>query len=78
MSEMLCSRFARPAVLIALALLSFAAIAPDVPAWRRRLLCDPATSGGLLAALEPAAAGELPGTVVGRLVEGTAGAIAVC
>ena len=57
---------------------TFAEIDPAVPEWRRRLLSDPATSGGLLAALPAAAAEELPGTVVGRLVEGAAGAIAVC
>jgi selenide, water dikinase len=55
----------------------FARFADDVPAWRRRLLTDATTSGGLLVAVSPAAAGSLPGPVVGRLVEGAAGTIAV-
>jgi len=44
-----------------------------VPEWRRRLLCDATTSGGLLVAT----ANGLPSPVVGRLVDGPAGAIAV-
>src|SRR5215211_804028 len=44
-----------------------------VPDWRRRLVCDATTSGGLLVAT----ANGLPGPVVGRLVDGPAGAIAV-
>ncbi|HTE60675.1 MAG TPA: selenide, water dikinase SelD [Solirubrobacteraceae bacterium] len=48
-----------------------------VPAWRRRLVCDATTSGGLLAAVPPGVAEQLPGPVVGRLVGGPAGAIAV-
>jgi selenide, water dikinase len=44
-----------------------------VPERRRRLLCDATTSGGLLVAT----AKGLPGPVVGRLVDGPAGAIAV-
>jgi selenide, water dikinase len=51
--------------------------ADDVPPWRRRLVCDATTSGGLLAAVGPEAAGTLPGPVIGRLVDGPAGAIAV-
>ena len=35
------------------------------------------TSGGLLVALDPARAGEVPGTVVGRLLEGEPGTISV-
>jgi selenide,water dikinase len=42
---------------------------------RRRLVCDAMTSGGLLAAV-PAGA-EMPGAVIGRLVEGPAGSIRV-
>ena len=38
----------------------------------RRLLCDPQTSGGLLAA-----GGSMPGWEIGRLVEGTPGAVTV-
>jgi selenide,water dikinase len=56
----------------------FTALEPGVAAWRARLLCDPATSGGLLAAVPPAGAAALAGgTVIGRLVPGVPGAIAV-
>jgi selenide, water dikinase len=55
----------------------FATFMPDVPPWRRRLLVDPTTSGGLLAAVPPSDAERLPGTVIGRLVEGPAGTISV-
>jgi selenide, water dikinase len=44
---------------------------------RRRLLCDAMTSGGLLASVPVARAGEVEGAVVGRLVAGVAGTIAV-
>jgi selenide,water dikinase len=56
---------------------AFATFARDVPAWRRRLVCDATTSGGLLVALPPDRAPRLPGAVVGRLVDGEAGAILV-
>ena len=49
----------------------------DVPEWRRRLVCDATTSGALLAAVKPEAADGLPGSVVGRLVDGPPGAICV-
>jgi selenide,water dikinase len=55
----------------------FATFADGVPIARRRLVTDPTTSGGLLAALAPRRAGELPGAQVGRLVEGEPGRIAV-
>jgi selenide,water dikinase len=55
----------------------FAAFAADVPAWRRRLVADATTSGGLLVAVAPERAPEVPGAVVGRLVAGDAGTIAV-
>jgi selenide,water dikinase len=55
----------------------FAAFAPGVPEARRWLVCDAMTSGGLLAAVPSERAGSIPGVVVGRLVEGTAGAISV-
>jgi selenide,water dikinase len=52
-------------------------------AWKRDLLCDPQTSGGLLAAVDPAEAeavldllrrsGFANSSVVGRLKEGPAG-----
>jgi selenide,water dikinase len=56
---------------------TFATIDPSVPAWRARLVTDATTSGGLLVALSPDRAGEVPGTVVGRLVDGAPGTITV-
>jgi selenide,water dikinase len=56
---------------------SFATFADSVAPARRRLVTDPMTSGGLLVAVMPARAGEVPGAVVGRLVEGEPGAISV-
>jgi selenide,water dikinase len=44
---------------------------------RRRLVCDAMTSGGLLAAVAPERAAEIPGALIGRLVDGPAGAISV-
>jgi selenide, water dikinase len=55
----------------------FATFAAGVAPWRARLVCDATTSGGLLVAVDPARAGELPGPVVGRLAEGEPGAIEV-
>ncbi len=55
----------------------FATFAPHVQAWRRELLCDATTSGGLLAAVPHEAAEQIPGSVIGRLVAGTAGTIHV-
>ena len=49
----------------------------DVSAARRRLVCDAMTSGGLLAAVEPSRATEIDGWIVGALVDGPAGTIAV-
>ncbi len=49
------------------------AVAP----WRRRLMTDATTSGGLLVALASDTAAQVPGVVVGRLVAGAPGAIAV-
>jgi selenide, water dikinase len=48
-----------------------------VAEWRRRLVTDATTSGGLLVAVDPARADELPGPVVGRLVAGPAGTVRV-
>lgn len=55
-------------------------IAPDLPPWTQRLLCDPQTSGGLLAACAPDSApavlamfhqaGFTSAAVVGRLIAG--------
>lgn len=56
---------------------SFATFAAEVPEWRRRLVTDATTSGGLLVAVDPAQADAVPGTVVGRLVDGGAGTIVV-
>jgi selenide, water dikinase len=55
----------------------FASFDAGVAPWRARLVCDATTSGGLLVAIDPARASELPGPVVGRLVAGDPGAIAV-
>ncbi len=55
---------------------------PDLPQWRRDLLCDPQTSGGLLIAVDPGNADDVlslvrsrgfdAAAVVGRLVDGPA------
>ncbi len=55
----------------------FASFADAVPEALRWLVCDAMTSGGLLAAVDPERAGELPGAVIGRLVDGPAGTITV-
>ena len=48
-----------------------------VAEWQRRLVTDATTSGGLLVAVAPARAADVPGAVVGRLSDGPAGAIRV-
>ncbi len=55
----------------------FASFDDGVDEVRRRLVTDAMTSGGLLVALDPQRAGEVPGTVIGRLVEGAPGSIQV-
>jgi selenide, water dikinase len=55
----------------------FTTFAEDVPEARRRLACDATTSGGLLVALPPDRAGEVPGVAVGRVAAGEPGAIVV-
>ncbi|HEY6761807.1 MAG TPA: selenide, water dikinase SelD [Baekduia sp.] len=55
----------------------FATIDAGVAQWRARLVTDAATSGGLLVALPEDAVGAVPGVVVGRMVDGPAGTIAV-
>jgi len=55
----------------------FTTFGAAVPEWRRRLVCDATTSGGLLVAVAPERAAEVPGSPVGRLVGGAAGTIAV-
>jgi selenide,water dikinase len=56
---------------------TFCVFADEVPAWRRRLVCDATTSGGLLMALPPGRAGLVPGRQVGRLVAGDPGTVTV-
>lgn len=56
---------------------TFTDFAPGVGEARRRLLCDPTTSGGLLVALAPEVARGVDGRVIGCLREGRAGAITV-
>jgi selenide, water dikinase len=55
----------------------FTEFAQKVPEWRRRLLVDATTSGGLLIAVSSGQADQLPGEVVGRLTSGTPGEISV-
>jgi selenide, water dikinase len=56
---------------------TFSTFADDVPQAQRWLVCDAMTSGGLLAAVADADAHAIPGTVVGHLVDGPPGTIAV-
>ena len=56
---------------------TFTRFADDVPEACRRLVCDATTSGGLLIAVAPEAAGSLPGPIVGAIVDGEPGAISV-
>ncbi len=55
----------------------FASFDSSVEEVRRRLVTDAMTSGGLLVAVDPGRAGEIPGVVIGRLVDGEPGAISV-
>jgi selenide, water dikinase len=55
----------------------FASFADNVDEVLRRLVTDAMTSGGLLVAVDPARAGEVPGPVIGRLLEGEPGTISV-
>jgi selenide,water dikinase len=55
----------------------FASFEASVPEARRWLVCDAMTSGGLLAAVPAERACDVPGAVVGRLVDGVPGAISV-
>jgi selenide,water dikinase len=55
----------------------FASFDDGVGEVRRRLVTDAMTSGGLLVAVDPARAGEVPGPVIGRLVDGEPGTIRV-
>jgi selenide,water dikinase len=56
---------------------TFTTFGPTVPEARRWLLTDAMTSGGLLAAVPKTAADQMPGSVIGRLVNGRAGEISV-
>jgi len=56
---------------------AFTTFDPSVPEARRRLLCDPMTSGGLLVAVAPDRTGEIPGALIGTLHEGEPGSISV-
>jgi selenide,water dikinase len=56
---------------------SFASFSDGVAEARRRLVCDATTSGGLLVAVAPGRAAEIPGAVVGEVVAGEPGSIAV-
>jgi selenide,water dikinase len=55
----------------------FASFDDAVDEVHRRLVTDAMTSGGLLVAVDPARAGDVPGPVIGRLVEGEPGTITV-
>jgi selenide,water dikinase len=56
---------------------SFVHFAEDIPDWRRWLLSDATTSGGLLVTIPPAQARAVPGTIIGRLADGRPGRIEV-
>jgi selenide,water dikinase len=56
---------------------TFTSFAASVPEARRRLVCDATTSGGLLVAVAPERAGDLPGPVVGEVAAGVPGTITV-
>jgi selenide,water dikinase len=55
----------------------FASFGAGVDESRRRLICDATTSGGLLVAVAPERAAELPGAVIGEIVRGDPGTIEV-
>jgi selenide,water dikinase len=55
----------------------FASFEDGVDEVSRRLLTDAMTSGGLLVAIDPARAGDVPGSVIGRLEHGEPGTISV-
>lgn len=56
---------------------TFTSFADGVDEVSRWLVCDAMTSGGLLVAVPPERAAEVPGPVIGRLVAGPAGTIRV-
>jgi selenide,water dikinase len=55
----------------------FTTFEPGVEEWRRRLVTDATTSGGLLVAVDAARAADVPGACVGYLRDGPAGTIRV-
>jgi selenide,water dikinase len=55
----------------------FGRFEPGVPEWRRRLVTDATTSGGLIVAVPPERAASVPGALIGRLVPGTPGDVAI-
>jgi len=55
----------------------FASFGSGVDEVHQRLVTDAMTSGGLLVAVDPGRAGEVPGPVIGRLIDGEPGAITV-
>ncbi len=55
----------------------FASFDDGVDEVLRRLVTDAMTSGGLLVAIDPARAADVPGWVIGRLADGVAGEIIV-
>ena len=55
----------------------FASFDAGVDEVHRRLVTDAMTSGGLLVAVDPARAGDVPGPVIGRLLDGEPGTITV-
>jgi selenide,water dikinase len=55
----------------------YTTFAPGVADWQRWLLSDATTSGGLLLTVPDGAEREIDGTVIGRVVSGPAGTIAV-
>jgi selenide,water dikinase len=55
----------------------FSRFGAEVPAWRRWLMADATTSGGLLVAVAPERASEVPGQVFGSLISGPAGIVEV-
>jgi selenide,water dikinase len=56
---------------------AFVSFADGVEEWRRRLLVDATTSGGLLVAVAPERAERVPGAVIGQLIGGAVGTIHV-
>jgi selenide,water dikinase len=56
---------------------AFTTFADSVPEPLRWLVCDAMTSGGLLVAVAPERAGDVPGAVIGQLTDGPAGTISV-